>query len=196
VWYITASNFIQPQATPNNIFLRESESDYSSTFVYLLQNEDVTEEQKSIFVHEFQSSKYTIINQTNPIDNKRWTRLRTFILLIKGSGTNAKYYRLEFYDHANAEYLDILRNHHYLFTVNSVRSEGYSNQFETEHHPGSNLEYTLTIDDNSQSITSNGQMAVVTSVDTVRIPGDVTDQAVTKFRYIDPPGETINLSFG
>jgi hypothetical protein len=118
VWYTTASNFIQPQLTPNNIFIRESYSDYSSTLGYLLQNKDVTEEQKSIFVHEFQSSKYTIINQTTPIDNKIWTRLRTFILLIKGSGANAKWYRLEFYDHANAKYLDILRNHHYLFTIN------------------------------------------------------------------------------
>jgi hypothetical protein len=74
----------------------------------------------------------------------------------------------------------------------SVRSEGYNSQFEAEHHPGSNLEYTITINDNSQSITSNGQMAVVTSVDTVRISGDVTNQAVTKFRYIDPSGVTIN----
>jgi hypothetical protein len=30
----------------------------------------------------------------------------------------------DFYDHAKKEYIDVLRNHHYLFTINRVGSEG------------------------------------------------------------------------
>jgi hypothetical protein len=52
------------------------------------------------------------------------------------------------------------------------------------------IEYTVVVDNDALSITSNGQMAVVTNVDTVRIPGDVTEQAVAKFRCVYPQGGT------
>ncbi|MDR0743135.1 MAG: hypothetical protein LBF05_02100, partial [Tannerella sp.] len=56
--------------------------------------------------------------------------------------------------------------------------------------PGSNLEYTLHVDNSALSITSNGQYAVVTSVDTVRIEDDIFPaRAVTKFRCIHPSAE-------
>jgi hypothetical protein len=87
--------------------------------------------------------------------------------------------------------MDILRNHHYLFTIIRVGSEGHTTRWEAQQFPGSNIEYTIIVDNNSQSITSNGQMAVVTNVDTVWIPGDVDNLAVTKFRCFDPPGVTL-----
>jgi hypothetical protein len=189
---ITASNFIQPQSTPNKVFSKASIDDYSSEVGYLLQNSNPTEERTNIFLHEFQSSRYTIVNQASAIEKEKWDPQRTYIDLRKGSGASVKYYRLDFYDHTNSEYLDILRNHHYLFTINRVSSDGYNSHYEAHNFPGSNLEYTIYINDGSQSITSNGQMAVVTSVDTVWISGDVTEQVVTKFKFIDPPGVTIN----
>jgi hypothetical protein len=188
VWWTTASSFIQPQSTPNSVYLETSGSSMTSDVGYLLQKAGATERQTNVFVHEFQSSIYG--RSRVAIGKDIFAPHRMNILLEKGSGANSKWYRLEFYNHNNSEYLDVLRNHHYLFTINSVRSEGYDRHSYAQGHPGGNLEYTITINDNSQSITSNGQYAVVTSVDTAWISGDVTDQAVAKFRYIYPPEMT------
>jgi hypothetical protein len=185
VRYLTASNFIQPQPAPNNTFL-EIAHDQNGATGYLLQKADATEQQTNLFVHEFQSSIHG--REVTTFTNTEWHLQRPYIAIEKGSAPNIKYYRLEFYDHARSEYIDILRNHHYLITINRVGSDGYDDINICERVPGSNLEFTITIDDDAQSITSNGQMALVTSADTVWISGDVTDQAVTKFRYIYPQG--------
>jgi hypothetical protein len=133
-----------------------------------------------------------LISAEKPSLVKKHSRHRTHLLLVKGSGADRKYYQLDFYDHDKSEFMDILQNHHYLFTINRVGSEGYNSREEAEVYLGSNIEYTIRINDDSRSVTSNGQMAVVTNVDTVWITGDVTDQAVTKFRYIDPPAEILH----
>jgi hypothetical protein len=159
---------------------------------YLLQKEGATEAQTTFFINEFQVSTYGK-NGSNPPDKKIWNASRTWIELRKGTGGNMRHYRLEFYDHAKGEFLDVVRNHHYLFTINKVRSEGHINITEAQQYPGSNLEYTIYVDDDSQSVTSNGQYAVVTNVDTVKIPGDVTvPQKVATYRYINPAGLYIN----
>ncbi|MDR0700467.1 MAG: hypothetical protein LBG28_14810 [Tannerella sp.] len=59
-------------------------------------------------------------------------------------------------------------------------------EYTARTHPGSNLEYTVVVDGSMQYITSNGQYAVATSVDTVRISGVVDNMAVTTYRYINP----------
>ncbi|HCC50782.1 MAG TPA: hypothetical protein DEQ30_00965, partial [Porphyromonadaceae bacterium] len=35
---------------------------------------------------------------------------------------------------------------------------------------------------------SNGQYAIVTNVDTVKLTGDITNQTIATYRYIDPTG--------
>ena len=128
---------------------------------------------------------------------------RTHLALIKLTDTDTSYYRLDFYDHQTGKFLDIKANHHYIFTINGVRSEGYSMQKDISHNPlilqghyasfytyGSNLEYTVRITDGSKAITSNGQYAIVTRDDTIRLPaGSVTVPDATFFRYEDPVGE-------
>jgi hypothetical protein len=137
VYYIcenTAISIIQPQSTPNILFSGVSTRSFNNRF---LQKADVTERQASIFIHEYQSSIY---DRGVLIDKKIWNTGRTYIVLAKGSGADMKYYRLDFYDHARSEFLDVLRNHHYLFTINSVRSEGYEGEALGAQHAGSNLE--------------------------------------------------------
>jgi hypothetical protein len=160
---------------------------------YLLQNETVTEAEKSRYVYEYPNSSYKIDDIANPINKNEFDSRRTFVVLHIITNQQQHCYRLDFYDHATQEYIDIKRNHRYLFTINKISSPGYlwPKWDECWYNPPSNIEYTVRVEDDSRSITSNGQYAVVTRDDTVKITGDVTDQAVTTFRYINQTGSTL-----
>jgi hypothetical protein len=89
-----------------------------------------------------------------------------------------KFYRLDFYDSKDSSYFDLKRNHHYLFTINKIRSEGYPTVAQAREYPGSNIEYTIRDEENvvNQRIISNGQYAIMVcpknnslTSDTVRI---------------------------
>jgi hypothetical protein len=187
VWWVTTSNFIQRKQdqAPNAVWEASSNPSWYTAHRNLLQKTGATETQTNVFIHEYQSSSFG--RNREAFDKKTWSQIRIYILLTKRIGANQKWYRLEFYDHAKSEFIEVLRNHHYLFTINRVDSDGYNSTYEVQAFPGSNIEYTITVDDNALSITSNGQYAMVTSVDTVRIQSDVTDQAVTKYKAIYPP---------
>jgi hypothetical protein len=87
--------------------------------------------------------------------------------LKKDNGAKpATYYRLDFYNQKEASYLDTKRNHHYMFTINEIRSEGYTSVAEAQNNPGSNIEYTIRVEDNSRQIKSNGQYAIAANIDT------------------------------
>jgi hypothetical protein len=162
----------------------------TSTF-YILQKAGATEAQTNLFIYEYPFSTGTTGGGT--VGRKDFNADRSHLILTKGSGGTARYYRLDFFNPADSTFLDINRNHHYLFTVNKIRSEGYATLNDAQHLPGSNIEYTVQITDNSQSVTSNGQYAIVTSVDTVKITGDMTTATtVATFKYINPTG--ISLS--
>ncbi|MDR0700486.1 MAG: hypothetical protein LBG28_14905 [Tannerella sp.] len=124
------------------------------------------------------------VNDTiNPIDKTIFDAARPCIIVrdyLGRSNKNHRYYRLDFYDHAKKEYIDVLRNHHYLFTINRVGSEGYGGYEENYgaleevlNTPPANVEYTVYVDGGTRSATSNRQYAVVTNVDTVRVTGDI-----------------------
>jgi hypothetical protein len=157
---------------------------------FLLQKKDASEKERTAYFYEYPSSIQTGLGAA--VADKTFDRNRLHVILNKGRGANPNdttYYRLDFYDPITQKYLDLKRNHHYLFTINKVRSEGYSTLSQAQNNPGSNIEYTVRIDDGSQAITSNGQYAIVTSVDTVRITGDLsTPTVVATFRYIDSTG--------
>jgi hypothetical protein len=175
-----AGGYIQPKSHPAG---KISNISYTTGGVfYILQIENATERQKTLYIYEYQSSIHKINDPVTTIDIKEFHFERPCIILVDNG-----YYRLDFYNHATSEYLDIKRNHHYLFTINKIRSGGYATLEEARVNPPSNIEYTVQVDDDSQSVTSNGQYAVVTNVDTVRIAGDITSpQTVATFRYINP----------
>jgi hypothetical protein len=190
IYHFPDSGFVQPKSTLAGI---PGKSSSITPIFNFLQKDDATEAQTNAYIYEFQSSIHTIGDTVTLIDKKKWHVSRPFILLTRDIPLQMlpQYYRLDFYNSADSEFLDIKRNHHYLFTINKVRSEGYISEYTAITNTGSNIEYTIRVDD-GQYITSNGQYAVVTSVDTVRISGDVTNQTVATFRFINPSGQMIN----
>lgn len=106
--------------------------------------------------------------KTEKFEKNVFSKDRQCLLLnVKG-----KYYRLDFskqtsstgFDQQAAnEFLDIVRNTHVTFTVNGVKSTGYDTPEEALANPGSNIEYTISMDFGEwNGATSNGQYAVKT----------------------------------
>jgi hypothetical protein len=196
IWYIghlPDSGYIQPKSAPAGI----CPDRYNATAAFnFLQKAGATARQTDLYVYEFPNATNGVYPTQNPIDIKKFSANRPYVMLRKGSGINnapdTRFWRLEFYNHTDGEYLDIIRNHHYIFTINSVRNDGANLLTDAHGFPGSNIEYTVRVDDDSQSVTSNGQFAIVTNVDTVKIPDDVTDAKVATFRHINPT-ELTNL---
>ncbi|MDR2384668.1 MAG: hypothetical protein LBD80_03245 [Tannerella sp.] len=182
---LSPAGFVQPKSTLTGFPGISNISMFAGSSRFL-QYSGATAANTTLYIHEFQSSIHGITDTINPIDRNKWNGSRLCLMLVP-EAPNGEHWRLEFYDHAKSEYLDMKRNHHYLFTINKVNSPPYTGgAVPAFSHPGSNLEYIIRVDDNMQYITSNGQYAIATSVDTVWISGDVTDQAVTTFRYINP----------
>ena len=149
----------------------------------LVQKDGATEKQTHAYIHEFPSStRVWNGSTTTTIANNAFNTGRQHIILEK-TGSPTTFYRLDFYNHIDSTFYDTKRNHHYIFTINKVRSEGYAAIVEAQNNPGSNIEYTIRIEDDSRYITSNGQYAIITSVDTIKIPGAVTNLEVAQFRY-------------
>jgi hypothetical protein len=133
---------------------------------YLLQKENVAEQEKTLYLFEFPSS--TTEGMGNLVGNT-FNAQRQFILITKTFNAVTTYYRMDFYDPITKRFLDTRRNHHYIFTIHNVHSEGYTSQNAAILNPGSNIEYTVEVKDGSSHITSNGQFAIVTSVDTAYV---------------------------
>ena len=153
----------------------------------LVQNNNATENENHIYIHEYPSSNRTVLDINTPISDTDFNYERQHIILKKNnSPAPMTYYRLDFFDSKTGKFLDTKRNHHYIFTINKVRSEGYTSIDQAQRSPGSNLEYTVFINDDSKHITSNGQYAIVSSVDTafIQTPG-VNNIATIKYHLPD-----------
>jgi hypothetical protein len=182
---ISSGGYVQSGSTPTGI---PGAAGVSTSSFKIRPQENATEAETNAFIYEYQSGIHTIDDATTDIGIKNFHIKRPHIILTKGTGVGARYYRLDFYNRADSSFLDIIRNHHYIFTINKVSSEGYTTVADAQNNPGSNIEYTISVKDGSQAITSNGQYAIVTSVDTVKVSTSVMNQAVATFRYIDPTG--------
>ena len=121
----------------------------------LVQKNNATQSQTHAYVYETMSSA----------PNTTFAANRHHILLRAGASS---YYRLDFYNPIDSTFFDIERNHHYLFTINKIRSAGYASPTEAQKFPGGNIEYTVRVDGSGYA-TSNGQYAIAT-VDTVFVP--------------------------
>jgi hypothetical protein len=180
--------YIQPSTTIQGI---PQTGDVTSIEYYLLlQNPAATEKNSNIYMYEFPSSNTTGLGAS--VDDSVFHRSRQFITLHKANAPNdTTYYRLDFYNPITKKFLDTKRNHHYLFTINKVRSEGYRTLSQAENNPGSNIEYTILINDGSTNVISNGQYAIVTNeglTDTLeRFTYGNTTAHVVKARYQFPP---------
>ena len=143
------------------------------------------------YLYEYPASTNTARNGT-PVSNTVFHADRTHILLEKiNAPADTTFYRLDFYDSKNKTYLDIKRNHNYIFTINKVRSEGYKDRYMAITNHGSNIEYTVIVEDDSKFVKSNGQYAIITStMDTVYVSSTGT-QTIATARYHLPSGVTL-----
>jgi hypothetical protein len=157
----------------------------------LLQKADATERQTNVYIHEYPSRTQACNSPTPSLNEKTWDAYRVFILLEHEA--TGLFYRLDFF--SDSIYLDIKRNNHYIFTINKIRSVGYSSDGEAMHNPGSNIEYTVKVSDDMTHITSNGQYAIASNVDTAYIPATIGEHIIGSIRYIDPtPGVNVTYS--
>jgi len=164
---------------------------HTSDVFRLLQKNVATQNELSVYLYEYASSSYTGLNSTTPISsNSAFNSDRQHIILTKMNGATPYFYRLDLYDFATDTYFDTKRNHHYLFTINKVRSEGYDRLEEAQKYPGSNIEYTLTIDDGAKEVASNGQYAIVATLTPSRILIDNSTGTYTagNVRHLLPTG--------
>ena len=133
----------------------------NTTDFFLVQKDNAPQSQTHAYVYETTASNAFTVG-------------RHHILLRAGA---TSYYRLDFFD--GDEFLNIKRNHHYLFTINKVRSAGYATPAEARMYPGGNIEYSINVGDGRYA-TSNGQYAIVTSVDTLFVPATGTTTITAK----------------
>ena len=200
------SGYLKPTSLLNGI---PSALRYPGSIIFsVLQREDVWDNPfarisggPACYIPEYPSSTNDWAG--NSIMDNEFDPNRVHLVLMKATtllDDSVRYYRLDFFDHLTGKFLDIKRNHNYLFTIRAVRSEGYYNQaldggyssgmyLPRIDYYGSNLEYTIKITDGARAITSNGQYAIVTNVDTIKLPaGAVTVPSAALFRYEDPKG--------
>jgi hypothetical protein len=186
--YIKASASVQgkPQSTAGQA---------SANTYYLLQKNGATEAEINAYIHEYPTNTQ-ISTGGAPIGDNTFHENRQHIILEKTAGGATSFYRLDFYDAVTKKYIETKRNHHYIFTIQKVRSEGYTTAAEAHHYPGSNIEYVLEIEDGSKFISSNGQYAIITSVDTayIRSTGAVSDSIIATARYQIPAGITVSTT--
>ena len=118
----------------------------------------------SFYASEYNSS---VRAKAAVVDATQFATDRTCISLHFAS---SGYYRVDLFDKKTKKYLDIRRNRHYKITITKVKSAGYPSLSEALANPGSNLEYTVTVDGTEwESETSNGQYLVKTDCDTCAV---------------------------
>lgn len=185
--------FVQP-ATPLRGLPQTAAGTSSGSFC-LLQKNHAAEAERSVYLYEYPTSITDATGNLIPDDTFRIARQHIILEKDNGNG-NRTYYRLDFYNPATGKFIDTKRNHHYLFTIKKIRSEGYATLEQARRNPGSNMEYTLIIDGGSESVISNGQYAIVTSVDTAYVPAGtaVSDYTVAMARYQTPQGMSLDVS--
>ena len=159
---------------------------YSRERYHLLQYSGVTEKNSNIYLYEYHSAT-NALNQ--PVSDTQFNADRQHILLHKDNGGgDTTHYRLDFYDKITKKFLDTKRNHHYIFTIDKVRSEGYKSRAEAQDNPASNIEYTIVVGDNSKDVVSNGQYAIVLSMDTVIFKDPAAQYwEIGTVKYLLPP---------
>ena len=138
----------------------------------MLQNSSSNEKETNIYLYEYPSSNTTCLGAS--VNDTDFSPARQHITLHKANAPgDTTFYRMDFYNPITGKYLDTERNHHYLFTINKVRSEGYRTLNQAQNNPGSNIEYIIEINDGATRATSNGQYAVVTTNLLRFIPGSM-----------------------
>ncbi len=149
----------------------------------------------SYYPLEYEPSVYALGNK---IDKKTFSKDRAMLLLVvqNPDGSNKEYYRLDFLDKETGEYLDIICNHSYRFTIAKLKNKGYDTELEAIQNPGSNIEYTVTVSDNwSRGYASNGQYLVKTDREDLKLIENGITDPVTMVKFELQADDTGNVDF-
>ena len=149
----------------------------------------------SYYPLEYEHSVYALGNK---IDKKTFSKDRAMLLLVvqNPDGSNKEYYRLDFLDKETGEYLDIIRNHSYRFTIAKLKNKGYDTELEAIQNPGSNIEYTITVTDQwSRGYASNGQYLVKTDREDLKLIENGITDPVTMVKFELQADDTGNVDF-
>ena len=149
----------------------------------------------SYYPLEYEHSVYALGNK---VDKKTFSKNRAMLLLVvqNPDGSNKEYYRLDFLDKETGEYLDIIRNHSYRFTIAKLKNKGYDRELEAIQNPGSNIEYTVTVSDNwSRGYASNGQYLVKTDREDLKLIENGITDPVTMVKFELQADDTGNVDF-
>ncbi|MFS2534286.1 hypothetical protein [Bacteroides ovatus] len=149
----------------------------------------------SYYPLEYEHSIYALGNK---VDKKTFSKNRAMLLLAvqNPDGSNKEYYRLDFLDKETGEYLDIIRNHSYRFTIAKLKNKGYDTELEAIQNPGSNIEYTVTVSDNwSRGYASNGQYLIKTDRENLKLIENAITDPVTMVKFELQPDDTGNVDF-
>ncbi|MDR2234102.1 MAG: hypothetical protein LBE56_13400 [Tannerella sp.] len=191
-WNHAVEGQIQPSATVTGI--PSSSVHLIPEHLRLLQFDANTSDPKMVYVYEYNSSMRD--NLGNSVSPTVFDVERPYLLFTDGT----VYWRLDFYDaYATSptykQFVDVKRSSHYIFTINRVSSPGYNLDFEAINNPGSNIEYTVEVKDGSSHITSNGQYAIVSSVDSAYVAAGASGVTIATVRY-QLPAEMTGLGAG
>lgn len=139
-----------------------------------------------IYIPEYRNSTYAEGTEVTPTATTFDAGRCCILLHVMGGSGYTGYYRLDF--HRNAvknpatggvltpeAYLDILRNHHYIFRITKVGSNGYATEAEALANPGSNIECEVLVENAGNASVSNGQYAISSTNDDCVIYGDYGD---------------------
>ena len=180
------SGLIQPASTVTGVLYAAGGMYYTTPKFCLLQTPQTSTASHTAYFFEYNSSVRNIKGEA--VGATTFDSLRSCVYITEGGN---RYYRLDFYDaYATSptykQFVDIKRNCHYIFTINKVGSSGYRIINEAFHLPGSNIEYTVEAPNGFDYVTSNGQYAIVTSVDTAYVAANTANDTIATAKYVLP----------
>ena len=121
------------------------------------------DEQPGVDIPEYRCSEHTALSGGRSLDSRVFDPQRMAVILVlneeQDGNLKRSYYRLDFIDDQTLGYYrDVIRGHRYTFLITKIYSEGYATLEEAIYMPASNLEYTVTVNNDwTESFEYNGQ---------------------------------------
>ena len=129
-------------------------------------------------ISEYRCSDHTAMSGGKTLQETVFSPQRMgVIIIVEDNVTNKEeYYRLDFYDKVAGKYIDVKHGCRYTFNISSVRSDGYSYVEDAVNMPGSNLEYTVSVDNSWTGVYEyNGQYQMNFSRGAVELLSEISD---------------------
>ena len=121
------------------------------------------DEQPGVDIPEYRCSEHTALSGGRSLDPSVFDPQRMAVILVlneeQDGNLKRSYYRLDFINNkTSGKYRDVIRGCRYTFLITKIYSEGYATLEEAIYMPASNLEYTVTVNNDwTESFEYNGQ---------------------------------------